>query len=41
MSPKKGYMEMGGFFYLGTHIKFAGMVTFILLLLAIIFTLFY
>ena len=31
MSPKKGYMEIGGYFYLGTHIKSAGLVTFILL----------
>ena len=31
MSPKKGYMEIGGYFYLGTHIKCAGLVTFILL----------
>ena len=32
MSPKKGYMENGGIFYLGTHLKCAGTVTFILLL---------
>ena len=33
MSPKKGYIEMGGYFYLGTHIKCTGTVTFILLTL--------
>ena len=31
MSPKKGYMEIGGYFYLGTHIKCGRSVTFILL----------
>ena len=31
MSPKKGYMEIGGYFYLGTHIKRGRSVTFILL----------
>ena len=31
MSPKKEYVEMEGYFYLGTHIKCAGSVTFILL----------
>ena len=33
MSPKKGYMKMGGRedFYLGAHIKCAGTVAFILL----------
>ena len=29
---QKGYIEMKGFFHLGTHLKCAGMVTFILLL---------
>ena len=32
MSPKKGYIEMEGFFYLQTHLKCAGSVTFILLI---------
>ena len=31
MIPKKGYMELEGYFYLETHIKCAGSVTFILL----------
>ena len=31
MSPKKGYMEMEGYFYLETHVKCAGLVLFILL----------